>query len=46
MHFTVAAPEEQELSVQAVDMAVAGMHVVGMVHEDRAEGSQQPWTPR
>ena len=21
------------------------MHVVGMVHEDRAEAGQQPWTP-
>jgi hypothetical protein len=37
---------EQKASVQRIDMAVRGMHVVGMLQAEREEGSQQPWTPR
>lgn len=36
---------EQAASVQREDMAVLAMHVVGIMHESKEFGSQQPWTP-
>lgn len=38
----MAVLEEQAASVQDADMAVEGIHVVGMLHEDKEAGSQQP----
>lgn len=46
MHFVIAELLEHAASVQAVDMAEAGMHVVGIVQASRDDGGQQPWTPR
>tara|TARA_R110002003_G_scaffold878_13_gene21775 strand:+ start:19598 stop:19825 length:228 start_codon:yes stop_codon:yes gene_type:complete len=45
VHLTIWELLEHAASVQAVAMAAAGTHVVGMVQEERALGSQQPWTP-
>jgi hypothetical protein len=45
VHLTMAELLEHAASVQRVDMAVLAMHVVGIVHESRDFGSQQPWTP-
>jgi hypothetical protein len=41
----MAELEEQEVSVQRVEKAVLGIHVVGMVQSERDRGSQHPWTP-
>lgn len=46
MHLAIAVSEEQTLSVQEADMAVEGMHVVGMLQEDNDAGWQQPCMPR
>jgi hypothetical protein len=45
VHFKIAALVEQRASVHRVEMAVLGMHVVGIVQASRDLGSQQPWTP-
>jgi hypothetical protein len=46
VHLRTSALVEQNASVHSVDMAVRGMHVVGMLHAESEDGSQQPWTPR
>jgi hypothetical protein len=45
VHFRIAELLEHEDSVQRVDTAVLGIHVVGMVQALRDLGSQHPWTP-
>lgn len=45
VHLSTAALVEQKLSVQRVDMAALAMHVVAIVQDAMAEGSQQPCTP-
>lgn len=44
MHFMMLELLEHAASVQTVDMAVLAMHVVGIMHESKEFGSQQPWT--
>ena len=46
VHFAMAELLEHAKSVQAVDKAVLGIHVVGSTQPDRFVGLQQPWTPK
>jgi hypothetical protein len=43
VHLRMAALLEHKVSVQALGMAVAAMHAVGIVHAEREDGSQHPW---
>jgi hypothetical protein len=45
VHFRMAELVEHSESVQRVDRAVLGIHVVGIVQASRELGSQHPWTP-